>query len=257
MQITVIIHTYNAEKHLRRVLDSVQGFDELLVCDMESTDNTLRIAEEYGCRIITFPRREHSIVEDARDFAIRRATHAWVLEVDADELVTPELKSYLYDYIKHPDCADGVYIPRKNYFMGRFMHCHYPDHILRFFRRDVTTWPAVIHTPPIVNGRTYKIPKQRKELAFIHLANDSVSDILRKTDLYTWNELDKKKDKRYNAFAFVSRPFFRFFKAYILKGGFRDGKPGFIRAFLEGFYQFVILAKQEEDKHKPRSSSEV
>ncbi len=257
MQITVIIHTYNAEKHLRRVLDSVQGFDELLVCDMESTDNTLRIAEEYGCRIITFPRGNHTIAEPARDFAIRRATHPWILEVDADELVTPELKAYLYDFIGRPDCPDGLYIPRKNYFMGRFMHCHYPDHILRFFRRDVTTWPPFVHTLPIVDGTTCKIPKQRKELAFIHLANDSISDILRKTDAYTSNELEKKKDKRYSAFAFIGRPFFRFFKAYILKGGFRDGKPGFIRAFLEGFYQFVVLAKRVEREYQTKTDKSL
>lgn len=253
MSITAIVHTYNAERFLPRVLDCLRPFDEVIVCDMESTDTTLQIAQQYGARILTFPRGEHRIAEVARDFAIRQATHPWVLAVDADELVSAQLKDYLYDLIQRPDCPDGLCIPRKNYFMHRFMHCHYPDYILRFFRRDLTTWPPYVHTLPTVRGRVEKIPKKRMELAFEHLADDSVSEILRKTDRYTQYELDKKRGKRYGALAFLWRPFFRFFKAYVLKGGFRDGVPGFVRACLEGYYQFIFLAKlAEEECNHPR-----
>ncbi len=244
--ISVVINTYNASQHLRRVLDAVKGFDEILVCDMESTDDTLSIAREYGCRIVTFPRGKYNIVEPARDFAIRQASCPWILVVDADEIVTPELKMYLYDAIQKPDCPAGIYIPRKNYFMGRFMHCHYPDHILRFFRKEGTVWPPIIHVFPTVQGELYKIPKERMELAFEHLANDTVADIVRKTNQYTENELEKKKGKHYGFAAFFYRPFFRFFKAYILKGGIRDGRAGFVKACLEGYYQFIMLAKKAE-----------
>ena len=132
-KISVVINTYNAEQHLAAVLESVKDFDEVLICDMESTDTTLDIARQYGCRIITFERKQYNIVEPAREYAIHEAKHEWVLVVDADELVTPELKDYLYQHIENHG-ADGLFIPRKNYFMGRFLHCHYPDHILRFFR---------------------------------------------------------------------------------------------------------------------------
>lgn len=244
--ISVVINTYNASQHLRQVLDAVNGFDEILVCDMESTDDTLSIAREYGCRIITFPRERYNIVEPARDFAIHQVSCPWILVVDADEIVTPELKEYLYDAIQKPDCPAGIYIPRKNYFMGRFMHCHYPDHILRFFKKEGTVWPPIIHVFPTVQGELYKIPKERMELAFVHLANDTVADIVRKTNQYTENELEKKKGKHYGLAAFFYRPFFRFFKAYILKGGIRDGRAGFIKACLEGYYQFIMLAKKAE-----------
>ena len=250
MKISVIINTYNAEKHLREVLESVKGFDEIIVCDMESTDRTLKIAQEYSCRIITFPKGSYNIVEPARDFAIQHASYPWILVVDADEIVTQELKEYLYKQIELPDCPAGIYIPRKNYFMGKFMHCHYPDHILRFFKKEKTIWPPIIHISPVVQGRLYHIPPRHKELAFIHLANDNVADIVRKTNQYTHNELEKKKNKKYGAIAFLYRPFFRFFKAYILKGGIRDGKAGFIKACLEGYYQFVMLAKIAE-KNNP------
>ena len=139
-RISVVINTYNAEEHLAQVIDSVKGFDEVLVCDMESTDRTLDIARSHGCRIITFERKHYNIVEPAREFAIHQAQYDWVLVVDADELVTPQLKDYLYRRVNASDCPDGLFIPRKNYFMGRFLHCHYPDHILRFFK--ISEMPA-------------------------------------------------------------------------------------------------------------------
>lgn len=245
-RISVVINTYNAEQHLQRVLDAVKDFDEVLICDMESTDHTLEIARKNGCRVVTFPKEEHTIVEPAREFAIHEARYEWVLVVDADELVTPALKDYLYAMIDKADCADGLYIPRKNYFMGRFMRCHYPDHILRFFRKDKTHWPAIIHCVPEVDGRIERIPANRRELAFEHLANDTVEHIVSKTNQYTHNELERRKDKHYGPLAFLWRPFFRFFKTYILKGAILDGRPGFIKAILEGYYQFIFLAKQYE-----------
>lgn len=251
MKISVIINTYNAEKHLEQVLKAVQEFDEIIICDMESTDSTLQIAKRFPTRIITFPKGEYNIVEPARNFAIQHASHPWILVVDADEIVTPELKEYLYQTIEKPDCPAGIYIPRKNYFMGKFMHCHYPDYILRFFKKEGTVWPPIIHVSPVVQGPLYRIPSGKQELAFIHLANDSVSDIVRKTNQYTLNEIEKKKNKKYGTLAFLYRPFFRFFKAYILKGGIRDGKAGFIKSCLEGYYQFIMLAKIAEKEMQP------
>ena len=248
--ISVVINTYNAEQHLERVLQSVQGFDEVVVCDMESTDATVAIAQAHGCRVVTFPRGDHRIVEPARQFAIEQATHEWVLVVDADELVSDDLRRCLYEHTRRPGAPAGLFIPRKNYFMGRFMHCHYPDYLLRFFRRNAVTWAPYVHAIPVVAGNTERLPAQRRELSFEHLACDGVADILRKTNQYTDSELEKKRDKRYGLMAFLWRPFFRWFKAYILKGGIRDGLPGFIRACLEGHYQFIMLAKMAEQRMK-------
>ena len=253
-KISVVINTYNAERFLQQVLDTAKGFDEVVVCDMESTDHTVEIARRNGCRIVTFEKKDYKSAEPARTFAIQAATFEWVLVVDADELIPEALKDYLYAATARPDCPSGIYIPRKNFFMGRFMHCHYPDYLLRFFRREGTVWPPYVHTFPVVQGRLEKIPRRRKELAFVHLAKDDVQIITAKTNQYTDNEVDKKKDRQYGLCAFLYRPFFRFFKAYVLKGGFRDGKAGFIRAGLEGYYQFVMLAKifekRASDSHK-------
>lgn len=245
--ISIVINTYNAERHLAKVLESVKDFDEVVICDMESTDGTLSIAKSYGCKIVTFPKQNHTIVEPARNFAIQSATHPWVLVVDADETVPKALRDYLYCKTSQPNPPDGIYIPRRNYFMGTFMHSLYPDYILRFFRKDKTEWPPVIHVQPNVSGTVIHAPKH-KGLAFEHLADDSISDRLRKTDTYTDYECMKKAGKRYGALAYLGRPTHRFIKSYIIKGGFRDGFPGFIYACLEATYQIVMMGKLKERK---------
>ena len=245
-RISVVINTYNAEQHLAAVLESVKDFDEVLICDMESTDTTLDIARQYGCRIITFERKQYNIVEPAREYAIHEAKHEWVLVVDADELVTSELKDYLYKRICQDDCPDGLFIPRKNYFMGRYMNYFYPDHILRFFRKDRTHWPAFIHSIPQIKGHVEKIACREQQLAFIHLANDTIESIINKTNQYTHNEVERKLENHYGVGTLIGRPIWRFFRNYFLKGGFKAGVPGLIRTVLDAFYQFILVAKVRE-----------
>ena len=136
-KISVVINTYNAETFLQEVIDAVKGFDEVLICDMESTDRTLDIARQNGCRIVTFPKANHKSAEPARTFAIQSASSDWVLVVDADEIVTPELRDALYRKIQEPDGPQGLYIPRLNQFMGKTLTCAYPDYQLRFFIKEV------------------------------------------------------------------------------------------------------------------------
>lgn len=247
--ISVVINTYNAEKYLAEVLESVKDFDEMVVCDMDSTDRTVDIARQYGCRVVHFPKGDINIAEPARDFAIHQATHPWVLVVDADEVVSRALRDYLYDITSRPDCPDGLYLPRRNYFMGRFMHAVYPDYILRFFRKEGAYWPPTVHSKPEVKGRTEHAPKHL-HLALKHLSNDTISGRLLKTDVYTDNEVDRKLSHHFGPWDFISRPTHRFFKSYILKGGFRDGLPGFIYACLDATYQVVMMGKVLERQKK-------
>ena len=128
------------------------------------------------------------------------------------------------------------------------MHSFYPDYLLRFFVKEGTVWPPYVHTFPEIKGCKQWIPAKLQDLAFIHLANDSIRSRIDKTNLYTESEVEKKKGKHYGMMALLWRPFFRFFKAYVLKGGFRDGKAGFICACYEGVYQFVAVSKILEDR---------
>lgn len=159
-RISVVINTYNADRHLREVLESVKHFDEIVVCGMESTNQTIEIAKENDCKIVTFPKKDHHIVEPARMFAIQHASYPLVLVVDAGELVTPELHDCLYKLIQTPDCPQGFFIPRQNYFMNIPMKGHPCDFQLRFFVREGVEWPAYIHSVPKVQGRVERLDKR-------------------------------------------------------------------------------------------------
>lgn len=248
-KISVVINTYNAERDLRQVLESVKEFDEIVVCDMESTDRTLEIAKEYGCKIVIFPKANHVSAEPARTFAIQSATNEWVLVVDADEVVTKELREYLYQYIESDHHQCGLYIPRKNYIMGCFMKSSYPDYQLRFFKREGTVWPPYVHTFPKVEGPTEKIPKDRQDTALIHLSSTAFSQLQKLND-YTENEVEKRKDMKVTYAKMLFSPAYRFFKAYILKGGFRYGKMGLIQATHNAMYKFVVMQKVLEAQNR-------
>ena len=245
-RISVIINTYNAEQHLRKVLDSVKDFDEVVVCDMESTDHTLDVAKEYGCKIVTFPKENHTCCEPARTFAIQSASSKWAFVVDADEIVTPELREELYQIIKNPDCAAGYYIPRQNMFMSMFVRDFHYDYQLRFLLREGTEWPPYIHSLPKVSGRVEKL-KARKEARLLHLMDETMHEYIDKMNVYTDNETNKKQ---YGTMALFWRPVWRFFKSYVMDGSFRMGTRGLIRAMMAAVYQFVLVSKIIEKRYR-------
>ena len=248
--ISVVINTYNAERDLREVLESVKEFDEIVICDMESTDNTLDIAKEYGCKVVTFPKENHRIVEPARNFAIQSASSKWVLVVDADEIIPPLLREYLYRRIKEPDCPAGFYINRHNKFMGMYSRDWAHDYILRFFVREGTDWPSTIHSVPVVQGRTERIPAQYEML---HLADETMCQWVTKMNGYTDYEVRRKAERHFGVGAMLFRPAWRFFRCYIIQGGFRMGRRGLIHSLEHAIYQMILVAKiMEEELRKEK-----
>lgn len=252
-RISVVINTYNAERHLREVLDSVKCFDEIVVCDMESTDHTVEIAKKYSCKIVSFPKKDYTIVEPARMFAIQHASFPWVLVVDADEVVTPELHDCLYRLIQTSDCPQGLFIPRQNRFMNIPMKGHLGDFQLRFFVREGMEWPAYIHSVPKIKGRVERLDKQRFPGAMLlHLDESYVNERLEKINRYSEYEVERRAKKNYGVMALFYRPAWRFFKSYILDRNFLNGTPGFIESVLIGYYQFVVVSKIIERRIKKR-----
>lgn len=248
-KISVVINTYNAEQHLAKALEAVKAFDEIVVCDMESTDSTLDIARRYGCKIVTFPKGNHKSAEPARTFAIQSASSKWVLVVDADEIITPELRQALYTAIASPDCPAGYYIPRKNMFMGMFVRDFHYDYQLRFFIREGTEWPPYVHTFPTVQGRVEKL-KAGRDACMLHLMDETMHEYMAKMNEYTDNEVEKKCEKNYGVGALLWRPVWRFFKKYFMDGSYRMGTRGLIRAMMAAFYQFALVSKIIEKRYR-------
>lgn len=247
--VSVVLNTYNAEKYLEPVLESVKDFDEIVVCDMESTDNTIAIAERFGCKIVTFPKGNITICEPARNTAIQSASNEWVLVIDADEIVTPELREHLYNLAADPNSADAYFIARLNGVLDGYDLSSYPDYQCRFLKKSKTDWPATIHAKPVIDGRVDYLPKDRKELAFRHYP-EPMSKRFMKICTYTDNEVPRRKRKKVTMLSLVTEPFFRFFKSYILKGGIMHGKIGYIRAQEACFYRFMLLCKLYEEQLK-------
>ena len=248
-KISVVINTYNARQHLEKVLESVKDFDEIVVCDMESTDDTVEIAKRYGCKVVTFPKANHKSAEPARTFAIQSASNKWVLVVDADELVTSELRKVLYSKINESNCPEGLFLPRQNMFLGMFVRDFHYDYQLRFFIREGTTWPPYVHTWPDVKGRVEKL-KAGREARLLHLMDETMHEYMVKMNLYTDNEVEKKKDKAYGVWSLLWRPLWRFFKSYVMDGSFRMGARGVIRSMMSAYYQFVLIAKIMEKRYR-------
>lgn len=243
MPISVVIQTYNARKYLKQVLAAVKDFDEIVVCDMESTDDTVEIAQAFGCKVVTFPKGDYNICEPGRDFAIHSASHEWVLVVDADEFVTPELREYLYDYIEHPE-HDALYIHRKNLFLGKWIKASYPDSQLRFMNHKKATWPPTIHSVPTIDGTVGQMPKDSK-YALVH-AGISVKGQIAKMNEYTENDLVKRNQKNASLGKMIFSPMWRFIKYYFFEGACLEGRAGFIKAMFSATSKFYYLAKVYE-----------
>lgn len=239
-KISVVINTYNAARYLQKALEAAKEFDEIVVCDMESTDDTCEIARRYGCKIVTFPKNGITIVEPARNFAIQSATHKWVLVVDADEIITDKLRIFLYNAIKKSDCPTAYFIPRHNKFMGEFSRDWAHDYQLRFMQKEKCHWPPTIHSIPLIDGVCKKAPAKCK---FLHLADETMQQWVNKMNQYTDNEVSKKASKNYGVFTLIWRPAWRFFRSYVLQGGFMSGRRGFVSSYLSAVYQVVAIAK--------------
>lgn len=250
-KISVVINTCNAACHLERVLDSVRNFDEIVVCDMESDDNTVGIAAAYGCKIVTFPKGNCKICEPARNFAIQSASNLWVLVVDADELVPEKLRSFLYHSIEKSDESVAFNIPRINMFMGERI-IGSPDYQLRFFRKDKAHWPAVIHARPCIDGKITEIPC-KNGLSLIHLDNPTIEQRLEKINNYSNYEVPKRLGRHHGFLAAIFRPHWFFIRSFIFSRGYRYGLIGLFRAYMEFVYQVVILAKIFENEHSKKS----
>lgn len=248
-RISAVVNTYNAEKYLDEVLTALKPFDEIVVCDMESTDRTLDIARAHGCRIVTFPKGDITIVEPARDFAIQAASNPWVLVVDADEIVPPELSEYLYIRVRRGDCPEALNVPMINRFMGKFSKTP-PDYHVRFFRKDKASWPPTIHSQVQIDGRTEKIPACLAGVHFLHLADSTMQERVEKLNRYTDRELERRRSKGWGIGALMYRPVWFFLKSYLFKQGFRDGRRGLIRAYMQGAYQAVLISKLIEEQNQ-------
>ena len=238
-RISVTIVAKNEEANLPGCLESIQCGDEIIVVDAESQDATVKIAKKFGCRVLTNPWPGH---KEQKNLAVDTAHYDWVLSIDADERLTPEIQEKVRKIVLDPNSFDGYTFPRKNFFLGKWM-CHggwYPDRVLRLFRKSQGRFGGINpHDHVIISsGRVGYLPNP-----IIHWTYTTFDQYLTKQDSYSRigaQELFKRrKKKRITTLSLINKFIGKFLETYIWKRGWLDGLHGLI-ASLGGAY-FVML----------------
>jgi len=239
--LSACIITYNEADRIEACLRSLSFCDEILVVDSHSTDRTRELAATLDARVIE---RDWPGHVKQKEFAIRAATHDWVLSVDADERVTPELHAEIValrdaGFTTHA----GWCFPRKTFYLGRFIEhgAWYPDRQLRLFDRRRSKWGG--HDPHDKVQLDGSLGRLRGNL--LHYSYRNFDDHLRTIDKYTTIMARGlfERGKRASPFALISHPLARFIRSYFIKLGFLDGWRGVVVAYLSAHYAGLKYAK--------------
>lgn len=235
--LTAIIPVGNEIHNIEDVIASVNFADEVLVVDSITTDGTYEKACELATRVI---QRKFDYPSFQKNWAIPQAKHEWILLVDADERVTPELKAEILAILKNPDPNIVAYwIGRINHFMGERVNYSgwRNDKVIRLFKRDFCKYKEVhVHEEIIANGNVGKLNNKLFHNTYINF-NSHMSK-LNKYAMWQAKDYDKKTGNL-TAYHFVIKPFWGFFKHYIIQSGFRDGVIGLTIGYTQGYVVFM------------------
>lgn len=246
-KISVTIATKNEENNIERCLESVKWADEIVIVDDVSTDKTLDICKKYTQKI--FINDSNGNFHINKNLAIEKALGEWILSLDADEVISDELRKEIENSIAADDGKiAGYYIPRLNHFLGKSIYgCGwYPDYIIRLFRKGITNWPLNIHDTPQIKDKS-RIGYLKNPI--IHYSYTSISQYFEKFNRYTTKLAKEEYEKgvRLNGrnilFYIIVKPIYWFIRKYIFLGGFRDGIEGFFISFSSGLTVFTTYIK--------------
>jgi len=227
-KLTVIIITKNEADSIRACLESVAWADELIVVDSGSSDDTVDICKALGAQVHTTTDWPGFGIQKNR--ALSHATGEWVLSLDADERVPPKLRSEIESAIKFPQSYAAFCIPRLSSFCGRYMRHSgwYPDYVTRLFQRGEAKFSDdLVHERLIVNGTVGKLRQ-----SLLHETFHDLDELLTKINQYSTAgaAMLNEKNKTASLKKAVGHAIWAFFRTYVLRAGFLDGREGFMLA---------------------------
>ncbi|HKB11710.1 MAG TPA: glycosyltransferase family 2 protein [Vicinamibacterales bacterium] len=245
--VSVTIITRNEAADLADALTSVAWADEIVVVDSHSTDETAAIARRFTDRVVA---REWPGYVAQKNYAASLATHDWILSLDADERVTPELAAEIKARLATSPSEVAFRIPRVTWHLGRWIRSTdwYPDFQLRLYDRRAAEWTGkYVHEAVSVRGR---IGELRGELQ--HYAYRDIADHLETIDRYTTLAARQMYEtgRRANLADLALHPPLAFLRNYVARGGFRDGATGFLISRMNAYYVFLKFAKLWELQRK-------
>ncbi|HEY1182468.1 MAG TPA: glycosyltransferase family 2 protein [Rhodocyclaceae bacterium] len=237
--LSAVLITLNAASQLEETLLALHFCDEIIVVDSGSTDGTQALAERHGARVVACAWRGYG---PQKQFAIEQAAYDWVLCVDADERVSPELRASIETALQQP--ANAAYrFPRCNRFMGRYLRHGegYPDWSLRLFDRRQARWSDdAVHEKVVFSGEVGEL-----EGDLLHDSAESIESYLDKQNRYTTIAAQAAfaNGKRVFAGHLLISPLIRFIKFYFVRLGFLDGLPGLVHILIGCGNSFAKYAK--------------
>lgn len=243
-KISIVINTFNEERNLARAIESVKWAEEIIVCDMHSTDATAKIAKQLGAKVIDCKKSDY--VEPARNFAISKATGDWILILDADEEIPEELAKKLQEISKKMHEIDFVEIPRKNIIFGKGLIATgwWPDNHVRFFKKGTVIWKNEIHSQPKTKGIGLTLEPEER-FAIVHHNYQSVAQFIERMNRYTniQSEEIAKSGYKFKWQDLFEKPLNEFLSRYFANSGYKDGLHGLSLSLLQAFSFLVLYLK--------------
>lgn len=250
MKISAVIITYNEEDRLPDALASLEGIaDEVVVVDSYSSDRTVGIARAAGANV-----RQNRFEDYGRqkNFAMAQASHEWVLNLDADERVSPELKRAISDLKEKtaPPETAAFAIKRKTFYLGRWMRHSgwYPDRKVRLFRKSAATWQGRIHEHLAVRGNIDSLAGD-----ILHFTYRDIGDHVRRLERYSSFQAEEiaAQGKNFLYLRLFLLPPSTFLRHYVWKMGFLDGFPGLVIATIQSWGTAMKYLKAIARKRRP------
>ncbi|MBV9083501.1 MAG: glycosyltransferase family 2 protein [Acidobacteriaceae bacterium] len=243
IKISATIITFNEERNIARVIESLRCCDEILVLDSGSNDRTVEIATKHGARVVEASWHGYAA---QKNIAAELASHDWILALDADESLSEALEAEIWQIKKSGPSHDGYTVPRLAQYLGRWI-LHggwYPDRKIRLFDRRKAKWIGdFVHESVKVEGGVGHLRSN-----ILHFTCNSLSEHLRSMDSYTTLAAQEIASRgiRITLPLLLFDPVWTFIATYVLKLGFLDGVEGLAIAYMAALYNFVKYAKARD-----------
>ncbi|MCL4338810.1 glycosyltransferase family 2 protein [Patescibacteria group bacterium] len=258
-KISVAIATYNEGKNISKCLESVKSWvDEIVIVDGTSTDDTVKIAKEFGASVISADNPDMFHINKQKAIDACKSGN-WILQLDADEVVSTDLKKEIIVAINNQQpithslqSINGFWLPRKNFFLGRFFEKggQYPDYTLRLYRKGKGKLPCKsVHEQAVVEGETAYLKNPLLHYPYPNFAH-YLEHFNKYTDIFADELIDKKISISFSSivsFMFI-KPFLWFLLTFVRHKGFVDGFPGFVFSFFSALRYPVSYIKYWEKK---------
>lgn len=244
--ISVVILTKNEEKNILDCLETVSWADEIIILDDNSDDRTLEIVGNLSLKNLKTMKRElHDDFSAQRNYAISKTKNEWILFIDADERVTPELRREINDFLieeKNSPKFDGMYIKRKDILWGKLLKHGETGNIklLRLAKRSAGKWQGKVHEKWAVKGDTEIFDNY-----ILHFPHPTISEFLEEINFYTSIRAAELYENgvKTTLLKIIAYPKAKFFVNYFLKLGILDGLEGLVFAILMSFHSFLVRGK--------------